>query len=72
MELSDGAGMLGCMATHEHAKMVAKQLQTIFHSDRCVSLLGLISRGWNIFSDLGRNSGEESASTASLTCRKRL
>jgi hypothetical protein len=64
MELSDGAGTLGCIATHEHAKMVAKQLQTMFHSDRCVSLLGLISRGWNKFSNFGCNGGGESASTA--------
>ena len=65
MELSDGAGTLGCIATHEHAKMVAKQLQTMFHSDRCVSLLGLISRGWNKFSDCGG----ESASTAIIIGR---
>jgi predicted RNA methylase len=34
LELSDGAGMLRWMATHEHEKIVAKQLQTMFHSDR--------------------------------------
>ena len=34
MKLSDWGGMLGWIATHEHAKRVAKQLEMMFHSDR--------------------------------------
>ena len=57
----------GCIAIHEHPKMVAKQLQAMFHHDSddtsCVSLLGLITLihglGWtrNKFTNLGRNDG---------------
>ena len=54
--LPDGAGMLGWTATHEHAKMVARQLQTMLNSDREVNLLGS-SRGYNKFSNVGCNNG---------------
>ena len=53
MGLSDKAQMLGWMGVHEHAIIVAKQLQTMFHSDRWVIPLMSIVRGWIKFSDDG-------------------
>ena len=32
---SSGAGRLGCTDTHEHAKIVARQLQTMSQTERC-------------------------------------
>ena len=35
LEDSSGAGILGWMETQEQANIVARQLQSISHSDRC-------------------------------------